>query len=199
MISKYLNALRVEKSMTYQQLADKANISLSTVERVLSGKGKDPSFNVLRSLGKALGANMDAIERAVDSLDSTESTESAPRGSDSDVTPPTVPEKSAKLATAADLNATADMFVAMLREKDEYYERLMQSIHKRHADDVSNLRAQYEREISGMSTAHAREARSKDRWITLLAIVSMMALLATMTMMLAAIKSPNVELFGNML
>ena len=37
MVSHYLSALKAERHMTYQQIADLSGVGLSTVERILSG------------------------------------------------------------------------------------------------------------------------------------------------------------------
>lgn len=147
--------------MTYQQLADKSGVSLSTVERILTGKAKDSSFQVLRSLTFALQGNLDDLSAAVDS---TPGAHPETWGAGPEL--PTTPEGTRNLATAADLNNMTDMFTAMLREKDANYDRHIQALHRRHAEDIANLKSEHERELASMVRVHERENRSKDRWIT---------------------------------
>lgn len=134
-----------------------SKVSLSTVERILSGKAKSTSFEILRDITFVLGGNMDDLARAVDSTP-----EAHPETYGAGPVLPTVPEKARELATAADLNALYDMFSGLLRDKDANYDHHIQALHARHAEAVGNLRSEHERELQNMKRVHERE---RDRMI----------------------------------
>lgn len=55
----YLNQLKSERNMTNQQIADLSGVSLSTVNRIMSGAAKNPSHEAVTSICTALGGSMD--------------------------------------------------------------------------------------------------------------------------------------------
>lgn len=158
--------------MTYQQLSEKSGVSLSTVERILTGKAKNSSFEVLRALTFALQGNLDDLSAAVDS---TPGAHPETWGAGPEL--PSTPEGTRNIATSADINTMMVMFSDMLREKDENYERHIAALRERrkedlasqraeHARELESLRAEHAREIAAMVKAHDREREYKNRWIT---------------------------------
>lgn len=135
--------------MTYQQLADLSGVSLSSVERILTGKSKNTSFEILRPLVLALGGNMDDLARAADGTDDIHP-ETWGKGPDV----PTVPDKARELATAADLNAMTDMFTAMLREKDANYEKHIHALVERHKLELDAVRAEHTQDLAALKDKH---------------------------------------------
>lgn len=166
MISKYLLALKEVKGYSNQKIAELSKTSVSTIDRILSGKAKSTSFEILRDVTFVLGGNMDDLARAVDS---TPSVNPETFGDGPEL--PTVPEKARELATAADLNILYDMFSGLLRDKDANYDRHIQALHRRHAEDIANLKTEHERELAGLIRAHERECGYKNKWITWLFII----------------------------
>lgn len=54
----YLNRLKNEKNLTNQQIANLSGVSLSTVNRIMSGAAKNPSHEAVTSICTALGGDM---------------------------------------------------------------------------------------------------------------------------------------------
>lgn len=154
MIAKYLSSLKEARGYSNQKIAEMSDVSLSTVERILAGKAKNTSFEVLRAITFALQGNMDDLAKAVDSTPGEH-----PETYGNGPALPTVPEKARELVTAADLNTMLDMFTAMLREKDANYDRHIQAMHRRYADDISILRREHEMSASSVKEEHARAIR----------------------------------------
>ena len=173
--------------MTYQQLADKSGVSLSTVERILTGKAKDSSFQVLRALTFALQGNLDDLSAAVDS---TPGAHPETWGAGPEL--PTTPEGTRNLATAADLNNMADMFTAMLREKDANYDRHIQALHRRHADDIANLKEAHRDEIANLKDEHDRERKYKNKWISWLFSICLTLVVFFVFILVYDVLNPNV-------
>lgn len=187
MISKYLCDLREARGLTIQQLSDKSGVSYSSVERILKGKAKNTSFEILRALTFALEGNLDDLSRAVDS---TPGIHPETYGAGPEL--PTTPEGVRTLATAADINTITDMFADLLREKDANYDRHIQALHRRHAEDIANLKAEHERELAGLIRAHARECGYKNKWITWLFVICMCLVAFLTFVMVYDVLNPDV-------
>lgn len=175
MVSHYLSALKAERHMTYQQIADLSGVGLSTVERILSGKAKDSSFKVLRDITLALQGNLDDLSAAIDSTPGIH-----PETWGAGPVLPKSPEAKREVASSADLNRMMDMFSDMLREKDDNYERHMDVLNKRHADEIDRLRNDYEADIEQLRADHEREIAVKNRWITWLFVICMLLVLSVL-------------------
>ena len=161
MVSQYLLALKEARGYSNQKIAELSKTSVSTIDRIMSGKAKSTSFEILRDVTFVLGGNMDDLARAAKS---TNDVHPETWGAGPDI--PTVPEKARELATAADINGMMDMFTAMIKEKDANYDRHIQALHRRHAEDIANLKTEHERELNGLVRAHERECNYKNKWIT---------------------------------
>lgn len=61
MLNKYLKELKETSGMTMQQIADKSNVPISTVERILNGKTEQPSFQAVRDIVTALNGSIDVL------------------------------------------------------------------------------------------------------------------------------------------
>lgn len=57
-----LKSLLREKNMTYEDLARKTNLSISTIKKILSGSAKYPRIDTVEVIEKALGINQPIIE-----------------------------------------------------------------------------------------------------------------------------------------
>lgn len=109
---------------------------------------------------------------------------------------PIVPDRARDLATAADLDRLVTIYTDALHERDEIY-----AMHTKTRTDAYDralvaLRETHRQEINGLTKAHEREVRSKDRWITIMAVLSVLCVAAMIIMMIAAIRNPAVNLFG---
>jgi hypothetical protein len=144
-----------------------SGISYSTVERILTGKTKSTSFEVLRDLTLALQGNLDDLSRAASSTDHPETYAAMPQMPD--VTP-------RELATSAELNRLCDTFTGLLHEKDAEYEKDIENLERKHDAEMIALEAKYEKRIASLEASHLREIKSKDKWIVIL--VAMIVLLS---------------------
>lgn len=94
--------------------------------------------------------------------------------------------------------------LAALRTEHAESTRLVEAAHKgeisslkeAHKADIADLKEAHSKEISSITAAHVREVRSKDRWITIMAVLSVLCVAAMIIMMIAAIRNPAVNLFG---
>ena len=187
MFSQYLLALKEAKGYSNQKIAELSKTSVSTIDRILSGKAKNTSFAILRDVTFFLGGNMDDLARAVDS---TPGVNPETFGNGPEL--PTVPEKARELATAADLNSLYDMFSGLLRDKDVNYDRHIQELHRRHAEDIASLKAEHERELAGIVRAHERECNYKNKWITWLFVICLCLVAFLTFVMIYDVLNPEV-------
>ena len=175
MVSHYLSALKAERHMTYQQIADLSGVGLSTVERIITGKSKDSSFEVLRNITLVLQGNLDDLSAALGYAPGLH-----PETWGAGPVLPKTPEATREVASSADLNRMMDIFSGMLREKDDNYERHVEALNKRHAAEIDRLRADYEADIAQLRADHEREIAVKNRWITWLFVICMLLVLSVL-------------------
>lgn len=131
---------------------------------------------------------------------------------------PVAPKDLRQVASAADLNRSVDVFVNALNEQNRIYTQNAQTrndmfnraletmreghdntirvLKEKHGNTIKELKEEHRNEINTITQAHVREVRSKDRWITLLAILAVLCVTAMIIMMVAAIRNPAVNLFG---
>lgn len=180
MISQYLNALKEAKGLTRQQLADKSGVSLSTVERVLSGKAKNASFDVLRALTFALEGTLDDLSAAVDSTPGIN-----PETYGAGPVLPSTPEGAREVATSADINRMTDAFLTALQDKDDACSEQLRLQSAAHKEEIAHLNERYAADKAALDTSYMREIRTKDDWIKGLSILSVVlgaALLMVLTL-----------------
>jgi transcriptional regulator with XRE-family HTH domain len=60
-IKDRLKRLRTAAGLTQQELATKADLSVSAIVQIESGKIPNPRINTLRALAKAMGATLDEL------------------------------------------------------------------------------------------------------------------------------------------
>ena len=84
----------------------------------------------------------------------------------------------------------------MLSTREQEYRDTVAALKEKHGVTIRELKEAHRDEIGAITKAHVREVTSKDRWITLLAILCGLCVAAVVIMMIAAIRSPNIELFG---
>lgn len=62
MILTKMQALKDETKMTYQDIADKSGVPLSTVKRIFSGRTPDPGVTTVIAIVEAMGGTVDDIQ-----------------------------------------------------------------------------------------------------------------------------------------
>lgn len=62
MILTKMQALKDETKMTYQDIADKSGVPLSTVKRIFSGRTPDPGVTTVIAIVEAMGGTADDIK-----------------------------------------------------------------------------------------------------------------------------------------
>ena len=62
MLAQKLNQLKEKRGLSNQQIADKSGVSLSTVQRIMSGQTASPSYQDVADIVVALGGSLDAME-----------------------------------------------------------------------------------------------------------------------------------------
>lgn len=62
MILTKMQALKDETKMTYQDIADKSGVPLSTVKRIFSGRTPDPGVTTVIAIVEAMGGTADDIQ-----------------------------------------------------------------------------------------------------------------------------------------
>ena len=62
MILSKMQALKDETKMTYQDIADKSGVPLSTVKRIFSGRTPDPGVTTVIAIVEAMGGTADDIQ-----------------------------------------------------------------------------------------------------------------------------------------
>lgn len=58
-IKKYMK----ENKITYEDLAERANLSISTIKKIFSGSAKYPRIDTMQAIEKALGLNQEPREK----------------------------------------------------------------------------------------------------------------------------------------
>lgn len=212
------NSVRVLQRMreaagnpSYARIAEGVNglPSESTIGRMFRGEVIPSVENVrvvVEWLRGSLGEYIDA--RVADGFDLNETIGEGP-----------VPPKDfRRVASAADLNRSVETFVNALNEQNRIYtihtetrndafnraletmreghDNTIRVLKEKHSNTIKEIKDEHVREIETITRAHAREIASKDRWITLLAILAILCVAAMFVMMIAAIRNPAVNLFG---
>jgi transcriptional regulator with XRE-family HTH domain len=77
MILTKMQALKDETKMTYQDIADKSGVPISTVKRIFSGRTPDPGVTTVIAIVEALGGSADDIKG--DSLNADNSEHISPK------------------------------------------------------------------------------------------------------------------------
>lgn len=62
MILTKMQALKDETKMTYQDIADKSGVPISTVKRIFSGRTPDPGVTTVIAIVEAMGGTADDIQ-----------------------------------------------------------------------------------------------------------------------------------------
>lgn len=62
MLLKKMQELKDETKMTYQDIADKSGVPLSTVKRIFSGQTPDPGYTSIISIIEAMGGSAEDIK-----------------------------------------------------------------------------------------------------------------------------------------
>lgn len=212
------NSVRVLQRMreaagnpSYARIAEGVNglPSESTIGRMFRGEVIPSIENVrvvVEWLRGSLGEYIDA--RVADGFDLNETIGEGP-----------VPPKDFRqVASAADLNRSVETFVNALNEQNKIYtlhtqtrndafnraldtmreghDNTIRVLKEKHGNTIKELKDAHDKEIEAITRAHVREIASKDRWITLLAFLSVLCVAGMIIMMVAAIHSPHFALFG---
>lgn len=61
MLAKRIRELRVKKGLSQEKLARLADISYNTVVKIESGESKNPTFQTMAGIAKALGVSLDRL------------------------------------------------------------------------------------------------------------------------------------------
>ena len=132
---------------------------------------------------------------------------------------PVLPKDIRQVASSADVNRSVDTFVNALNEQNRIYttdtqtrtdafnhamdtlreehDSTIRFLKEKHGNAIKELKEDHRNEIDTITRVHAREIASKDRWITILAILAILCVAAMIIMMVAAIRTPTVTLFGS--
>lgn len=65
MLYKKLQELKDKSGMSYQDIADKSDVPLPTVKRILSGQTSDPGYSSVIAIVKALNGSIDDIQEVM--------------------------------------------------------------------------------------------------------------------------------------
>lgn len=72
MILSKMQALKDETKMSYQDIADKSGVPISTVKRIFSGRTPDPGVTTVIAIVEAMGGTADDIQSTPSDSDSSE-------------------------------------------------------------------------------------------------------------------------------
>jgi transcriptional regulator with XRE-family HTH domain len=61
MLAKKIRDLRIKKGLSQEKLARLADVSYNTVVKIESGESKNPTFQTMAGIAKALGVTLDAL------------------------------------------------------------------------------------------------------------------------------------------
>lgn len=61
MLSKRIRELRNKKSLSQEKLAWLADVSYNTIVKIESGESKNPTFQTMAGIAKALGVSLDQL------------------------------------------------------------------------------------------------------------------------------------------
>ena len=61
MLSKKIRELRNRKSLSQEKLARLADVSYNTIVKIESGESKNPTFQTMTGIAKALGVSLDQL------------------------------------------------------------------------------------------------------------------------------------------
>jgi transcriptional regulator with XRE-family HTH domain len=61
MLAKKIRELRIKKGLSQEKLARLADVSYNTIVKIESGESKNPTFQTMAGIAKALGVTLDAL------------------------------------------------------------------------------------------------------------------------------------------
>lgn len=61
MLAKLIRELRNKKSISQEKLARLADVSYNTIVKIESGESKNPTFQTMAGIAKALGVSLDIL------------------------------------------------------------------------------------------------------------------------------------------
>jgi len=61
MLAKRIRELRVKKGLSQEKLARLADVSYNTIVKIESGESKNPTFQTMAGIAKALGVALDVL------------------------------------------------------------------------------------------------------------------------------------------
>ncbi|MDD5427626.1 MAG: helix-turn-helix transcriptional regulator [Candidatus Omnitrophica bacterium] len=61
MLAKKIRELRIKKGLSQEKLARLADISYNTIVKIESGESRNPTFQTMAGIAKALGVSMDQL------------------------------------------------------------------------------------------------------------------------------------------
>lgn len=57
-----INSIKKSKGLTNQELADRAGLTLSTIDKITSGNNENPKLNTLKAICKVLDVTLDDLD-----------------------------------------------------------------------------------------------------------------------------------------
>lgn len=151
---------------TQQEIAEATGYSVSSISRFFGGKMDDIPAEFLEDMATCLGLSM------------------------AEIFAPAAQKAPAKQ------EAIVELLREMLSTREQEYRDTIAALKEKHGTTIKELKEAHGETIDALTKAHIREVKSKDRWITLLAILCALCVTAVVIMMIAAVRSPNIELFG---
>ena len=129
MLHTYLNRLKEERNMTNQEIADASGVAPGTVGRIFSGHAKNPGYEAVVAIVRALGGDMNTACEIL-SADPAHA--------------PAVPITPPADSPTSAVPELARTFDELARRKDESHQAAIEHVEKSHQADMDRLERVYE-------------------------------------------------------
>lgn len=152
MIADALKQMRKSSGMTLDEVSKKSGVPMSTISRISSGETKEPSISTVIALVQAMGGSMDDLTDA----------------------PKTVQNAHINASECKGDNCPQIKLYERQRVADEQW-RI--SISKQTEERVEGIKNLYEQRIESIEKKYIAQLDTKDRWIRMLIISTIISLL----------------------
>lgn len=152
MIADALKQMRSRSGMTLEEVSKKSGVPMSTISRISSGETKEPSISTVIALVQAMGGSMDELAGHSKTVQNAHISASECKGD----------------------NCPQIKLYERQRVADEQWRV---SIEQQTKERISSMKESYENRIESIEKKYIAQLDTKDRWIRMLIISTIIALL----------------------
>lgn len=153
MYADALKQMRTNSGMTLEKIAQVSGVPLSTVSRIMTGETKEPSIKAVADIVRAMGGSMDEL------------------------TGITHESRSDSHRTARECEGDNCPMIRLYERQRVSDEQWRVSMTRQHEERVNGIHDMYEKRINGIEEKYTAQLATKDKWIRMLIISTIISLL----------------------